>query len=188
MTMVRQYSFHFSFDPIPPNLLRNRHALIVVKDAFGNYVLGRKHIYPKGIVRFVGGGIKNEEDPAMGAQRELFEELGLHVLAKKLRQLAEIHAEIVSKNTKVLFTTYLFFADIGNTKIKPSDDLDGIVHLTTQEIRDLIQKYTHLFSDLVTVKQPNEGKESFRWSDYGAYYSQVHKIGLELTENISTGG
>lgn len=185
--MVRQYSFRFSFDPVPPNLLRSRHALIVVKDVSGNYVLGRKNIYPKGIVRFVGGGIKNGEAPAMGAQRELFEELGLHVLAKKLRQLAEIHAEITSRGEKVLFTTYLFFADIGNTKLKPSDDLDGIVHFTTEEMRDLIQKYTHLPSDLVTVKQPHDVRESFRWSDYGAYYSQVHKIGLELTENVSMG-
>ncbi|MEK7457971.1 MAG: NUDIX hydrolase [Patescibacteria group bacterium] len=185
--MVRQYSFHFSFDPIPPNLLRNRHALIVMKDAFGNYVLGRKNIYPKGMFRFVGGGIKNGEDPVVGAQRELFEELGLCVLAKKLHQLAEIHAEIISKDTKVLFITYLFFTDIGNTKLKPSDDLDGIDHLTVEEMHKLIQKYTHLSSDLVVVKQTNSIKESFRWSDYGAFYSQVHKIGLELTENISTG-
>lgn len=185
--MVRQYSFHFSFDPIPPNLLRDRHALIVIKDASGNYVLGRKNIYPKGFARFVGGGIKNGEDPAVGAQRELFEELGVRVLAKKLRQLAEIHAEIISKDVKVLFTTYLFFADIGNIEFTPSDDLDDIVHLTAKEMRDLIQKYTHLPSNLVTMKQPHDVRESFRWSDYGAYYSQVHKIGLELTESISTG-
>ncbi len=185
--MVRQYSFQFSFDPIPPNLLRNRHALIVVKEVFGNYVLGRKNIYPKGIMRFVGGGIKNGEDPVMGAQRELFEELGLRVLAKKLHQLAEIHTEIITKNTTVLFTRYLFFVDIGNTKLKPSDDLDGVAHLTVEEMRDLIQKYMHLSTDLVIVKQSNEVKESFRWSDYGTFYSKVHKIGLELTENVLIG-
>ena len=185
--MVRHYSFHFSFDPVPPNLLRNRHALIVVKDASGNYVLGRKNIYPKGIVRFVGGGIKDGEDPARGAQRELCEEFGFGVLPEKIRKLAEIHAEITSRGKKVLFTTHLFFSDIGNTKVKPSDDLDGVDHLTVEEMRALIQKYAHLSSDLVIVKQPNEVKESFRWSDYGAFYSQVHQIGLGLTENVVTG-
>ena len=86
-----------------------------------------------------------------------------------------------------MFTTHLFFSDIGNAKVKPSDDLDGIDHLTVEEMRVLIQKYAHLPSDLVIVDSRNENKESFRWSDYGAFYSQVHKIGLELTENDFTG-
>ena len=149
--------------------------------------MGRKNIYPKGMFRFVGGGIKNGEDPVAGAQRELFEELGLHVLAGKLLLLAEIHAEIISRGKFFLFITYLFYINIGTKKLTPSDDLDGIGRLTVEKMKDLVEKYKHLPSDLTQVNQPHNVKESFRWSDYGAFYSQVHKIGLELTENILTG-
>jgi len=177
--MVRQYSFHFSFDPVPPIMRRGRHVLIVIKDITGKYVLGRKHVYPKGIVRFVGGGIEIGEDPAIGAVRELHEELGLVIPPKKVQKLAEIHVEITSKNEDIIFTTYLFFAQVGDTKFVPSGDLNGVARLTVEEVKDLIERFQRLF----TKSEPlSSSGETIFWSNYSALYGEIHRIGLELTQ------
>lgn len=177
--MVRHYHFSFSFDVIPPVLQRGRHALIVLRDTDGKFVLGAKNIYPEGIVRFVGGGLDDAEPAEIGAARELEEEVGVRVDPPELRLLAEITADIISPERTMPFTTFLFFYDLGDVELHPADDLDGIVHLTLEEMKQLINHYAHLPKEIIDI---GDGGNPFRWSDYGAYYGKVHQIALNCLE------
>jgi 8-oxo-dGTP pyrophosphatase MutT (NUDIX family) len=176
---MQKYFFQFSFDPIPPVMLRGRQGLIVVRSADGKYIMGRKRAYPEGIVRFVGGGIEEGEDSTVGAMRELHEELGVRVSPEQLKPLAEITSEITGKDKKVTFICYLYEWRATDEKLNPADDLDGLAFLSKEEMRTLVEKFQSLSTELILGFT---GDPKFRWSDYGKYFSEVHRIGLELSE------
>lgn len=179
---MQPYQANFSFDYVPPVLKRGSHALLVLQDPAGKYILGSKNIYPDGIYRFIGGGIE-DEDPQAGASRELKEELGIFIPAYQLEPLARMTAEIeeTSSNQQHLFETYLYHATTKPDQVlHPSSDLDGIVHFSREEVQQLIKNYQSLSSALINLN-PENNDGQFRWSDYGKFYSQIHQIGLDLT-------
>ncbi|MBP9699778.1 NUDIX hydrolase [Candidatus Woesebacteria bacterium] len=177
----------FSFSHVPPVMKRGRHALIMVRDQDGKYILGAKDIYPAGIVRFVGGGLEEKEDPRAGAARELQEELGLSVHPSAFKLIATIVADISEESTNKIyqFTTYLFGISCDSYDIRANDDLDGFKSLTAQGMKELIDRYSALSSDLIIMRSKNplsSEEEQFRWSDYGKLYGEIHKIGLEASQ------
>ncbi|HKY74240.1 MAG TPA: NUDIX domain-containing protein [Patescibacteria group bacterium] len=177
--MPREYSLEFHVDNVPPVMRRKRHVLLVLKDQEGKYVLGGKNEYPKGIVRFIGGGIHAGEDPARGAVRELEEELRIVVPSDKLEHLATIQTTVQTERETLSFTVYLFFLALTDQELHPSDDVDTIARLDQHELNTLISNFYHLPTDLVH-KRPDE--ESFRWSTYGELFGKIHEIGRDLSQ------
>lgn len=172
---MHHYSFSYSYDSAPPIFKRGRQAMLVLQDKEGNYILGAKNRYPQGISRFVGGGINPGEDPLAGAVRELDEELGVKKSINELKPLATINLNLVETNSGERFTydLYLYHATI-TEDLNPADDLDGVISLTKNELEELIYRFEHLDTSL--------NEDNFRWSDYGRFFAEVHRIGLSLTE------
>ncbi len=180
------YCSTFSFTHVPAVMKRGRHALIVLQDEHGNYILGVKDIYPQGIYRLIGGGLDDGEDPQVGASRELEEEMGIHTQPSDLSHLATITAKIheTTTNKHYSFTTYLYHVRANTSDLHPADDLDGMKAFSKEEMIDLINRYNQLPSDLAVVAKQHDGKApaEFRWSDYGALYGRIHEIALKLTQ------
>jgi len=173
---VQDITLKLNVQTMPPIFLRKRHALILVRDQNGKFVLGSKNIYPQGIDRLVGGGIEPDEDPQEGAARELAEELGLELRPDELVPLAkvtaEIKAEIKHEARDITFVTYIYFFQVADQVLEPDDDLDGLAYLTEAELLSLIKAYQKLPKTI-------DSKEGFAWFDYGQLYSQIHQIALD---------
>jgi 8-oxo-dGTP pyrophosphatase MutT (NUDIX family) len=177
---VKDYGLTLTLKSVPPILLRSRQALILLRDQQGKFVLGAKNLYPDNIVRLVGGGVDDGEDPKVGAVRELKEELGFEVDTNKLVELAVIRPTIQIQSTEfsqkypdpISFETHLYFYQLNEEKLNPSDDLDGLVHVTELQYQQLIENYLELDEAI----DPQLG---FSWADYGKYYSFVHDIALQ---------
>jgi 8-oxo-dGTP pyrophosphatase MutT (NUDIX family) len=178
---MHEYSFNYKFTHIPPIMKRGRHVLIVVKDTEGKFILGSKKIYPPDIYRFVGGGINQGEDIKLGAKRELEEELKIKIHEKDLELLAKFVVQVANDYEQHRFETFLFILTVplSSKTLTPSDDLDGIVYLTKKEVVDLAKRYKKLSHDLVDLGGDKAGL--FSWSDYGEFYSEVHRIAMELS-------
>lgn len=181
---MNTYDLHFSFTHVPPVLRRGRHALILLENETGKYILGAKNIYPQGIYRLVGGGLESGEDPHAGAVRELNEEFGLSYTREQLLPLTEIRAEIIETGTgkRYTFVTYLYHASCQMADLHPSDDLDGMKEFTREEINALVDRYYDLPDTLIKIagKYGDQDEWAFRWSDYGKFYGRVHEIAMEL--------
>jgi ADP-ribose pyrophosphatase YjhB (NUDIX family) len=181
---MKTYQLHFAFTHVPPVLRRGRHALILLQNEDGNYVLGAKKLYPQGIFRLVGGGIEGEEDPTTGAVRELQEEFGLKYSRDQLTPLAQIRATISETSTgrAYEFTTFLYLAHCVQKDLHPSDDLDGMETFSREEVNALVDRFYDLSDELVSLKgkYAEQDEWAFRWSDYGKYYGRVHEIAMEL--------
>lgn len=158
-------------------MTRKRHAMLVLVNQKGKYVLGKKHAYPEGISRFVGGGIDESEDATVGASRELQEELGFVVDPTALIPLAHLTNTVSLPNKPdTVFETFLYGYVLGDEKLIPGDDLDGIAYLNSEEMEQLIQRFKSLPNDVV---HPRTGDAPFRWSDYGNFAAKVHRIGVD---------
>jgi 8-oxo-dGTP pyrophosphatase MutT (NUDIX family) len=177
---MKEIGISLTFKTVPPILLRRRQALILLRDQQGKFILGTKDHYPDNIVRLVGGGINDGEDSLTGAVRELGEELGIKVDSEKLVELAMIRPTIQLEANEfsqkypspIEFETYLYFYQLNDEILHPSDDLDGVVHLTKLQYQQLIENYLELSEDI-------HPKLGFSWADYGRYYSFVHDIALQ---------
>lgn len=181
---MQTYDLHFSFTHTPPVLRRGRHALILLVNEHGKYILGAKNLYPQGIYRLVGGGLNPGEDPQEGATRELNEEFQLSYTSDQLTPLAQIQADITETGSgkKYAFTTYLYTATCKMAELRPSDDLDGMEDFTREEINALVDRYYDLSDELINLqgKYGDQDEWAFRWSDYGKFYGRVHEIAMEL--------
>lgn len=168
MTHLEEIPLSFSFPEIPHTFLRGNRALIVLKDAEGKYVVGCKNVYPNGIYRLAGGGIEEGEDPTVAASRELEEELGI---STKLEPLAVIRVHMNSPKQDVDMKLYLFSGTLQTGEmLHPSDDLDGVKHLTREEMNALVDRFYDL-----------QDTDDMQWSLYGAVYGRVHEIALDAT-------
>lgn len=175
---MRELNLTFHFTHVPPIMRRGNHALIVVENSQGKLLLGSKAIYPPGIYRFVGGGIEPKENPHLAAQRELEEELGIHISQDRLIPLARVTATVFDPKQTWVFMTYLYYTKLTNDTVKPSSDLDGVVVLSHDEVRALVDRYKQLPDDLIRIGSDSSGL--FRWSDYGAFYGEIHAFALTL--------
>ncbi len=168
MTSAQDIELSFTFPTIPHTFLRGNRALILLKDQEGKYVVGAKNVYPKDIYRFAGGGIEDGEDPETAVCRELTEELGIK--RDHMRQLATVSLTLNSPGQTVQMKIYLFTTTLkAEETLTPSDDLDGVMHLTTDEMRALIDRFYHL-----------QDVPDMAWSHYGTVYGKIHEIALSL--------
>lgn len=71
-----------------------------------------------------GGGIKRGEDPALAASRELYEELGLIVKPRALRQVAFLR----NRDTNIGYDAYIFAITVNKNQlpIKPHNPIEII--------------------------------------------------------------
>jgi 8-oxo-dGTP pyrophosphatase MutT (NUDIX family) len=165
---------------LPPIFKRQRHALILVGDDQGNLYLSQKKHYPAGVSRLLGGGLEEGEDPHIGAARELNEETGIMVNLEKLHPLVEIQADLhVPHQETTHFTVYLYFYQLGNQQMIPSDDVDKIVALSLAEYKKLLETYTQLSPEI-----PKDSQYKFAWADYGKLFGPIHQIALEETQAL----
>jgi 8-oxo-dGTP pyrophosphatase MutT (NUDIX family) len=178
--LKKSVAINLEMSHVPPVMRRGRHALIVLTDTRGHYYLGGKTIYPEGIYRLIGGGIDKDEDPFVGAVREIKEETGLAVKPKHLTHLTTINLTSTDEKHRLYhFQTTLFHYQFKKSAPVPSSDLDEIKAFSPQEFKQLINKFQSLPEELVYLSRI-AGTE-FRWSDYGKFYSQVHQLALDLT-------
>lgn len=161
---------------------RGRHALILLRDRNGRYILGHKSAYPEGISRMIGGGIDPEEDPHSGAARELAEELQIHTPVESLIPLAEIIAQIQGTENEYTFITFVYLFELGDEVLTPSDDIQDIRSFSAEEMLTLIERY-HTLPDTL-VSRNGDPATAFRWSDYGALYGEIHRIALEEAQRL----
>lgn len=145
---------------------RDRHALILVRNASGKYILGGKsEHYPKGIVRLIGGGLHKSDTPEVGAAREVEEELNVKVLPESLKGISEIFVDAETAEGHYTLTTYLYFLQLETDELAPGDDVTEIIEYSREEIRELADRYEAL-------------TEGF-WVDYGKVYGPIHRIAYE---------
>ncbi len=163
---------------IPPLMRRGRHALILVRNQEGNFILGRKQIYPPQICRMVGGGIEASEDPQVGAARELAEELHIDVPPENLIPLKKVVAEITCRQEKITFTTWLFFYQLEVEAIQADDDLDDVWALSEADLESLIARYGQLQGE------DKDDNVEFKWQDYGRLYGPMHQIALDAFHGL----
>ena len=179
---MRTINLKYTFSHVPPVMRRGRHALILLKDSNGLYVLGHKKVYPEGIVRMVGGGIDPNEDPQVGASRELHEELGIDVSPQQLTPLVEIIATVEGPENEYTFVTFVYFYQLSDETLHPADDIEAIRALNRNEFEELIERFRNLPTELFgTEKDP---EYQFRWSDYGSFYAEVHASAVEESKRI----
>ncbi len=170
MNQNQETRLMYHFEKIPKPFTRGDRALIVLKDLEGKYVLGCKDVYPQGIVRLPGGGREGDEAPAYAASRELFEELGIRRNEDEWQSEKTVHLHLTSQKDEKQLSMFLFKTTQRDGEVlKPSDDLDGIVHYTTEEMHALIDR----LYDLSDVDAPG-------WADYGKVYGKIHEIALLL--------
>lgn len=176
-----QHHLTFSMDAVPDVAKRDRHALILLRNPKGKFLLGAKDIYPPNIYRIIGGGIEAGEEAAPAAVRELEEETGLKVSVDQLKHLATITADIDEPRSgkHYTFVTELFFTDVGNNILKPSDDIQGLQELSADEVSALIDRYYQL-------PQQIDGNFGFSWNDYGQLYGMIHQIALDELQKRET--
>jgi ADP-ribose pyrophosphatase YjhB (NUDIX family) len=79
----------------------------------------RKALFPAGIWRPPGGGIKQGEDVAAGAAREALEETGLHVELR--RYLVDADALFLYASFEVPWRTHVFLATTADEELAPLD-------------------------------------------------------------------
>lgn len=176
MDLTPNFTLNLTMDIVPPVAKRGRHALILLENNHGKYLLGSKDIYPENVYRMIGGGIEDGEDALPAAARELFEETGLDLPPDQLKHLNTITAQMDEASTGKHFTfvTYLYYVNVGNQKLTPSDDIQGLKEMTRSDIELLITEYQQLPKTIDTSEDSN-----FSWYDYGQLYGAIHQIALD---------
>jgi len=170
---MTEATLNLTFQRFFHQVLRGQVALILIRDAAGNYILSSKKAYPAGIYRMLGGGIEPGEDPHAAAARELQEETGLIALPSELLPLAKLQTEIDDQEQNhVSFTLYLYFYDCGAQLPIAADDVGQLITVSEAGFHQLLQRFTSLSTEI----DPNFG---FSWSDYGQLYRPVHLLALE---------
>lgn len=161
------------------NIIRSKHILIVLRDEQGKYILGEKpQFYPKGIVRFVGGGVNTHESWISAAIREIQEELQLDITKERLTALAQVRTQGEFDGKVYHNTTRLYELTLSKQEvIHPSDDISSVVYFDRKELQALVSRYKHLREDQWYVK------DHYRhcWKDYGEMYSRIHEVALNCT-------
>jgi hypothetical protein len=171
---MQVYNRKFILKTMPDIFLRGEHVQAMIKNDQGKFVMGAKNLYPRGIVRFVGGGL-DEASPVAGIVREVEEELLIKVPANEFIHLAQINCQI-KHIQDIVFTAHLFFVKISQ-EVTPNDDLDGITMLDEKGFESLIENYRYLTDSTL----PDHG---WSWADYGQIFAEIHQIGLDEVRKL----
>lgn len=165
------------------NLYRKKLALIAVQDLEGNILVGSKpNFYPKGIYRMVGGGVDENEDPIIGAQRELKEEMDVDADINNLEPLLEVRVHATDATGKEYNnSTSIYFYKLKDNNYKAGDDIKGIIKLSIEDLYKLGEKYENLSSDDWFRNE----MEQYNWKDYGKVYGPIHKLTAEKIKNLN---
>jgi len=170
---------HIKTNSLFGNLHRPQHVLIVLIDQDGNFLLGHKpNFYPSGIYRFVGGGVKKDEEPDTAVEREFEEELGLKPCQQKLKFLAQVNTIANYNNQEYTNQTFLYLYQLdGEEAFKAGDDIEDLINFTPLELQELIYDYYKLDDDNWFIVN---GEPIHCWSDYGKMYGYIHQVALDL--------
>lgn len=168
------YNLDIKVDSPFGNLYRKRLALIAVQDSEGNILVGSKpNFYPKGIYRMVGGGVDENEDHIVGAQRELKEELGINVELSDLKLLLQVNVHAVDKEGKEYNNSnFIYFYQLKHNNYKAGDDIKSIIKLSVDELYKLGEEYESLNENDWFKSE----MENYNWKDYGKVYGPIHKL------------
>jgi 8-oxo-dGTP pyrophosphatase MutT (NUDIX family) len=176
------------------NLKRGKHVIVAVVTLDNKVLTGAKtNFYPPMITRLLGGGIDDNESPLCAAAREMNEEIGIKSNLNKLKQIAIFDITATDSDGNIYHnetTTFLYKIDEDSTKfgnridnIKPlswddlkKHDIDGIMALTLDELKQLGERYDALDETLWYINPDYFGsREEFSWHDYGQIYGLAHK-------------
>ena len=154
------------------------HVMIAIADHEGRIILGGKpSLFPPGIIRFVGGGVDEDETPQHAACRELSEELGIVLSEEQLLPLAIVAITGVTPETSYPLTEYLFYAKVPQgQQIKAGDDVETIEAIRLDELPALVERYRTLDP---TLRSNEWDRYPYRCLDYGNIYGRVHEIAYE---------
>lgn len=90
----------------------------------------------------VGGGVDENEDPILGAQRELREELGINIETSDLNLLLQVNVHAVDKKDKEYSNSnFIYFYQLKDNNYKAGDDIKSIIKLSVGELYKLGEKY-----------------------------------------------
>jgi 8-oxo-dGTP pyrophosphatase MutT (NUDIX family) len=183
---MKHYTLNISLSGPIGNIFRKRHVLIVLENAQGSILLGeKKHFYPEGIYRFIGGGVNEDESPMQAAVREIKEEINIEVIGPELNAFAEVVINAIISDETYTLTTYMYHYKIKDgVQLNPSDDISGLKELDINQLPELVNKYENLSGTYSAINNENvEYKHS--WQDYGRMYAPIHQIAYEWLINRS---
>jgi 8-oxo-dGTP pyrophosphatase MutT (NUDIX family) len=178
--MPTKLSNHFVIQKPIGNLYRPKHAYILIADNDNQYYFGeKKNFYPDGIYRLIGGGLDGDEEPLLGAFRELEEETGLKPDPVNIVNIAEIEITASTLEGQKSMTAYLYYYKLqDDDKMVPADDISNIKSMTKDEFLDLITKFKDLNGEFC-----NDDRR-FAWQDYGQIYGYIHQIAYDFINEL----
>jgi len=104
------------------NPQRTHDVTLFILDPTQRIALIRKPPFEEGVWRPPGGGIQPGEDFALGAEREAFEETGLHVELR--RYLVDASALFRWNGRELLWHTHVFLAETEDEELAPRDTVE----------------------------------------------------------------
>ena len=165
-----------SLEPFANLRYRKETVLILCQDEFGRFLLGAKpYLYPEGIARMLGGGVDENEDIKIAAQREIKEELNYSVKLDEIKPLCDVITRAESPTEKYEMTSHVFYINVDSKKVSPGDDVKNILYLNEKEYIEMANKLLTLSPDLIYNGQ--EGRYS--WADFGKVYGFIQIKSLE---------
>ena len=161
------------------NLYRKQHVLIVCVTPDNKVLLGREsNFYPEGIFRFIGGGVEKDDSSFISAaRREAKEELDISRDETNFKPIFVIHTNAVdNKGVHYTLDTHIFLLHLQDLQsVHAGDDIDELVMLTFDEVKQLSHQYKALSKD----DYKKDGDLTFSWYDYGQLYGPIHELVAE---------
>jgi len=173
MFKVFQYYIDLVAEPFDNLRYRDRTVLIMCRDCKGKFLLGSKgDLYPKGIVRLIGGGVDKEESVHEAAIREIKEEMGIDIDESDLIDLVEV--KVQGRYQDQIYNTSVFVCFLESTKddYVAGDDVHEIVSFTESEYRQLIRNF-------MALEDTKDARIGFSWKDYGKVYGFIHQAAID---------
>jgi len=158
------------------------HKMVVCSNVFirkdGKYLLSKrsnKKKYAPGKIHPFGGKIDKDENPYVGAEREIKEELGIEI--KNLKLEAVILELTDEKKLPVNWLIFHFSADYKSGNIHNTDEGDAVL-LTEEEVK-AANLFPSVKSIIGNILDPNDGTV-FTTNSYSGFESNLK----ELSKNI----
>jgi 8-oxo-dGTP pyrophosphatase MutT (NUDIX family) len=165
------------------NLVRPKVVLVVPVLSDRRIAIGLKKDYlPPGLARFLGGGVREDEDFVNAAQREMQEEINILVPIESFKEIAEFMVSATDENgVKYSNTTKVFSFNVeADNKLVAGDDVSGSQFITTSKLKEIAKTYLNLPKTLWYIGEEGE----FGWADYAKVYGPVHEIVANTLDTI----